>query len=207
MRWPIIAAISLSRIGGLARAGIVHRLDMGTSGLIVCAKSDRAHLALIDQFAHHGRDGGRDGRLERAYLALVWGRPPPGPEVIKAAIGRHRLQRHKMAVRQFGGRAAETEFRLIERVGRHASLLRCRLFTGRTHQIRVHLHWQGWGVVGDPVYRLRKQGRAAHIERQALHAARLSFIHPASKERLSFDSPLPADIEAAISNLKQDMPA
>jgi len=192
----------LSRLGGSERAGIVPRLDKGTSGLIVCAKTEKAHIQLAQQFAAHGRDE----KLDRAYVALVWGNPPPGPETIQAPIGRHPLRRYKMAVRQFGGRDAITQFRLLERCGTQASLLYCRLFTGRTHQIRVHLLSQGYPLIGDPLYRLRKYPNQNLIQRQALHATRLSFIHPLNQKRMSFNSPLPLDITQTIHQLKQSMP-
>lgn len=192
----------LSGIGGEERPGIIHRLDMDTSGLLVCAKTQKAHVGLAKQFAAHGNDG----KLTRAYFALVWGKPPPGPEIIDSPIGRHRLQRHKMAILKFGGRSAKTKFSLVERVGEKASLVRCQLFTGRTHQIRVHLLSRGWAVIGDKVYYLRKNNFISVIERQALHATHLGFIHPENKKALQFNSPPPADFEAATKKLHEAYP-
>ncbi len=200
---------SLSGIGGQERPGIVHRLDMNTSGLIVAAKTDLAHHKLAQQFAAHGQDG----KLTREYLALVWGWPPPGPAEIDAKIGRHPINRHKMAVRRFGGKPAITHYQLRERFGspddETASLLACRLLTGRTHQIRVHLSSRDWPLIGDPLYRRRKyQNHTSSktilqkIQRQALHAAHLGFVHPRHKQPLRFDSPPPADFQAVISLLK-----
>ncbi len=192
----------LSGIGGKQRPGIVHRLDKDTSGILVCAKTQHAHIHLAQQFAAHGADG----KLSRSYLALVWGKPPPGPELIDAPIGRHPLQRQKMAVLKLGGKSARTQFSLLERVGDKASLMRCSLFTGRTHQIRVHLHWRGWSIVGDKVYTLRKNNFPLPINRQALHATHLGFTHPLTQEALSFERPPPDDFQAAYENLRENYP-
>ena len=193
---------NLSGIGGVERPGIVHRLDKNTSGILVCAKTQQAHIGLARQFASHGKDG----KLSRHYLALVWGKPPPGPETIDAPIGRHPLQRHKMSVLKLGGKSAQTQFALLERIGDKASLLRCTLRTGRTHQIRVHLHWRGWAIVGDGVYTLRKNNFLMPINRQALHATHLGFIHPRTKEALAFERPPPNDFQDACEKLRQDYP-
>jgi 23S rRNA pseudouridine1911/1915/1917 synthase len=201
---------SLSGIGGVKRPGIVHRLDKGTSGLLVVAKSDAAHKGLAEQFAAHGADG----RLERAYLALVWGKPPRPRGKIEAPLSRSRANRTKIAVAKGnGGRHAVTHYEVVKtfRVGDGAtvSLVRLRLETGRTHQIRVHLAHLGHPVLGDPVYgsgfkakamALPEPARALlrKLGRQALHAAELGFEHPVTKRRLRFTSPLPADIDALV---------
>ncbi|MEW6257060.1 MAG: RluA family pseudouridine synthase [Pseudomonadota bacterium] len=196
---------SLSGIGGVRRPGIVHRLDKDTSGLLVVAKTDAAHRSLAAQFADHGRTG----HLERAYLAFVWGVPGPRGSV-DAPIDRHPASRVKMAVRS-GGREAITHWRLIETFADAAgqpvaSLVECRLETGRTHQIRVHMAHIGHPLLADDVYgtgfktkpaRLALPARAAveQLGRQALHAAHLSFEHPADGAVMAFDSPLPGELE------------
>lgn len=188
---------SLSGIGGVRRPGIVHRLDKDTSGLLVVAKNDLAHQGLSAQFADHGRSG----PLERAYLALAWGVPEPRTGTIDAALARSRHNREKIAVVRGGeGRHAVTHYR-VEEAFAEASLVRCRLETGRTHQIRVHLAHRGHPLLGDAVYgaafrtkaaRLPETGRAAleGLGRQALHAALLGFAHPRSGQALRFESPL-----------------
>jgi 23S rRNA pseudouridine1911/1915/1917 synthase len=196
---------SLSGIGGVKRPGIVHRLDKDTSGLMVVAKTDRAHRALSAQFADK-----REGPLQRDYLALVWGVPLRPQGTVDAALDRHRYARDKRAVRE-GGRAAVTHWEVVERYcGADgtpvASLLRCRLETGRTHQIRVHLAHIGHPVMGDETYatgfktksaRLPPPARdsLASLGRHALHAEHLAFAHPETGELLDFHSPLPAEIE------------
>jgi len=207
---------SLSGIGGVARPGIVHRLDKDTSGLLVVAKTDQAHRALSEQFADHGREGS----LERGYLALVWGAPPRPHGTIKAPIGRHKTSRTKMAVVPVarGGREAVTHYQVVATFGRGpepiASLLECRLETGRTHQVRVHLASIGTPLIGDPVYgtgfksKLRKLPQAAQdkivsFKRQALHAAALSFVHPLTGTLLEFNSPLPDDFAMMVDALKE----
>jgi 23S rRNA pseudouridine1911/1915/1917 synthase len=207
---------SLSGIGGVARPGIVHRLDKDTSGLVVVAKTDQAHRALSDQFADHGREGS----LERGYLAVVWGAPPRPHGTIKAPIGRHKTSRTKMAVVPVtkGGREAVTHYQVLATFGRGgepiASLLECRLETGRTHQVRVHLASIGTPLIGDPVYgtgfksKLRKlplaaQDKLASFKRQALHAAALTFVHPLTGTLLEFNSPLPDDFAMIVEALKE----
>jgi 23S rRNA pseudouridine1911/1915/1917 synthase len=206
---------SLSGIGGVARPGIVHRLDKDTSGLMVVAKNDRAHHALAAQFADHGRTG----EMQRGYLALVWGVPPRKQGTIDAPIGRHPSSRTNMAVLPKGrGREAVTHWRLIESFGPKrapvASLIECSLETGRTHQVRVHLAHIGHPLVGDPLYatgfksKLRAlpeplRAELAGFNRQALHAAQLAFVHPASGTLLKFNSPLPADLCGVIEAFKE----
>jgi len=207
---------SLSGIGGVARPGIVHRLDKDTSGLMVVAKTDKAHRSLAKQFADHGRTGA----LERGYLALVWGAPSRPHGVINAPVGRHPTSRTKMAVLPADkGRHAVTHWRVVETYGNDkdgplASLIECTLETGRTHQVRVHLAHFGHPLIGDPLYargfksKLRKlpaplQSRIAAIKRQALHAGRLAFVHPETRTLLEFNSPQPDDLSDIAGTLKQ----
>ena len=198
---------SLSGIGGVKRPGIVHRLDKDTTGLMVVAKTDQAHRGLSAQFADHGRTG----PLERAYLAFVWGAPDRPKDTVDAPIDRHPKARDKMAVRE-GGREAITHWERLETYlgidGKPvASMIACRLETGRTHQIRVHLAHIGHPLLGDDVYGpgfktksalLPPAARAAlaDLGRQALHAYLLGFEHPVTGKTESFQSPLPADLAA-----------
>jgi 23S rRNA pseudouridine1911/1915/1917 synthase len=208
---------SLSGIGGERRPGIVHRLDKDTTGLMVVAKNDRAHKALAAQFASHGRDG---GPFERGYLAFVWGAPDRPRGSIDRPIDRHKVARDRMAIRA-GGREAVTHWEVVERYGGQksdarrsdgghpgqpvASLLACRLETGRTHQIRVHLGSIGHPLMGDDVYGrgfrtksalLPQPAQAAlkDLGRQALHAHILSVEHPTTGEIMRFRSELPTDL-------------
>jgi len=196
---------TLSGIGGVKRPGIVHRLDKDTTGLLVAAKNDRAHQKLSFQFADHGREG----PLVREYLAFVWGAPGRPRGTINAPIDRHPHARDKMAVRQ-NGRQAITHWQLLESYpgtdGKPvASMLACRLETGRTHQIRVHLAHAGHPLLGDETYGTGYRTKAVHLPpaaqaalealgRQALHAYLLGFEHPTSGEELRFRSELPADL-------------
>jgi 23S rRNA pseudouridine1911/1915/1917 synthase len=204
---------SLSGIGGVKRPGIVHRLDKDTSGLLVIAKNDRAHQGLAAQFADHGRTG----PLERAYLALVWGMPQRHNGTVEAALARSLHNREKIAVVPTErGRYAITHYELIETLPPSdpiASLMRCELETGRTHQIRVHMAYIGHPLLGDLVYgsgfktkanRLSEVQQAAlkTLGRQALHAAVLGFEHPRSGEFLRFESPLPADMAGLLEALR-----
>jgi 23S rRNA pseudouridine1911/1915/1917 synthase len=205
---------SLSGIGGVRRPGIVHRLDKETSGLLVVAKNDAAHQGLAEQFASHGADG----RLERAYLALVWGAPSRRAGTIEARVGRSPANRTRMAVvKGEAGRHAVTHFEVIETFvsgGKPlASLLKLRLETGRTHQIRVHLSHIGNPVMGDPLYGVGFKASASKLDpearealeslaRQALHAAEIGFDHPVQGGALRFSSPLPADMDRLIRTLR-----
>nr|WP_276081479.1 RluA family pseudouridine synthase [Methylobacterium sp. GC_Met_2] len=204
---------SLSGIGGVRRPGIVHRLDKDTSGLIVVAKNDAAHQGLTAQFADHGRTG----PLERAYAAIVWGLPQPRTGTISANLARSRFHREKIAVvSDTSGRHAITHYSVTETYP-DASLVQCRLETGRTHQIRVHMAHRGHPLLGDPVYgggfrtkasRLSPDARAALTElgRQALHAALLGFSHPRTGVTLRFESPLPPELTALVTQLRADGP-
>ena len=197
---------SLSGIGGVRRPGIVHRLDKGTSGLMVVAKTEAAHRALSRDFMLR--------RIERAYAAIVWGVPTPFAGEITGNIGRSPANRKKMTVvREGRGKPAVTHYRVERSFHSHAALLECRLATGRTHQIRVHLANRGHPLIGDPVYGARawrdvaRSGavgaRIAAFPRQALHARLLGFAHPAGRGCLMFDSPLPADIHELVDNLER----
>jgi 23S rRNA pseudouridine1911/1915/1917 synthase len=209
---------SLSGIGGVKRPGIVHRLDKDTSGLLVVAKTDRAHRGLAAQFADHGRTGA----LERAYIALVWGVPDPTRGAVDGAIARSTANREKMAVvADDRGRHARTHYAVEAVFGPArapvASCLRCRLETGRTHQIRVHMAKIGHPLLGDESYgagfktkavRLSPEAREAlrGLGRQALHAAVLGFEHPVSGENLHFESEPPPDLQRLIGALRQAQP-
>ncbi|MFO1254541.1 MAG: RluA family pseudouridine synthase [Sphingomonadaceae bacterium] len=189
----------LSGIGGVARPGIVHRIDKDTSGLLVVAKTDKAHEGLARQFADHS--------IERAYLALVAGHPAPPAGTVRGAIARSSTNRKKMALVADGrGKHAVTHYRTLEMFD-GAALVECRLETGRTHQVRVHMASIGHALLGDPVYgrtpsRLRPLLSGLHFARQALHAAVLGFLHPVSGEKLRFESTLPADMEGLLVELR-----
>jgi 23S rRNA pseudouridine1911/1915/1917 synthase len=205
---------TLSSIGGVRRPGIVHRLDKDTTGLMVVAKNDLAHRALQRQFAAHGRDG----KLERTYMALVWGGLERQSGEIRTEIGRKRTSRTKMTVVPEGsGRLAATHYRVRESFafakGPVASLLELQLETGRTHQIRVHLAHIGHPLLGDDTYgagfrtfstKLPQAARAAlkSLNRHALHAATLGFEHPTSEAAMRFHSPLPADLATLLGALR-----
>jgi len=196
----------LSGIGGVLRPGIVHRLDKDTSGLMVAAKSDAAHLGLAGQFKRH--------EVKKTYQAVVYGLPAAEAGRIEAAVGRHPSDRKKMSTKSKRGRAALTLWRVRERY-EEAALLDVAIETGRTHQIRVHLADLGYPVVGDPVY--GKTGRCNSVRdaaarlimknfpRQALHAWRLSFSHPVTGERMEFLSPLPADMAGLCASLRKQV--
>jgi 23S rRNA pseudouridine1911/1915/1917 synthase len=196
---------SLAGIGGVRRPGIVHRLDKDTSGLMVVAKTERAHAALAANFAAR--------RIDRAYLGVVWGVPQPREGELSGAIGRNPANRKTMAVVKRGGRAAITHYRVLRIFKDVAALVECKLATGRTHQIRVHLAEHGHPLIGDPVYgrsRGRKRALPAPIRaaleafpRQALHAFRLGFKHPASAKKLEFLDELPNDIKELVTILER----
>jgi 23S rRNA pseudouridine1911/1915/1917 synthase len=190
---------TLAGVGGVARPGIVHRLDKDTSGVMVVAKSDAAHAGLSALFAKHD--------IERRYIALVRGEPNPTSATITTQIGRSAHDRKKMAVLRAGGREAVTRYRVQRVFGAPerpvASRVACELETGRTHQIRVHLSSKGCPCLGDPVYGsgppagiVRDAIVQAGLTRQALHAAVLGFVHPITQETLRFETPLPADMAA-----------
>jgi 23S rRNA pseudouridine1911/1915/1917 synthase len=194
----------LSGIGGVLRPGIVHRLDKDTSGLIVIAKADDAHRGLAAQFKEH--------RIRKTYQVLVHGDVKEEHGVVDLPVGRHPVDRKKMSVRSRRGRSALSRWRVCERYGA-ATLLEVDIETGRTHQIRVHLNALGYPVVGDIVYGKKGSGREnkssdaaqrlKNMARQALHASRLSLMHPMTGRWLEFVSPLPADMAELCSSLKR----
>jgi 23S rRNA pseudouridine1911/1915/1917 synthase len=200
---------SLSGINGVRRPGIVHRLDKDTSGLMMVAKNDLAHHALVEQL--------QDRSLSRVYLALVFGDFMQKSGEVETLIGRHPTHRLKMAVLGRGGREALTRYRVLTEYGGAITLTECRLATGRTHQIRVHMNHIGHPLIGDPLYgpqatslraRLKKAGYGEEVQtaltnfsRQALHAAEISFIHPRTGETMGFSAPLPEDFQDLLSAL------
>ncbi len=205
---------SLSGIGGVRRPGIVHRLDKETSGLLVVAKNDIAHKGLSEQFADHGRTG----PLVRAYQALVWGQIRNRKGTIDTQIGRSQHNRLRQKVLKEGGRQAITHYRLMEEFVSDGEVIgsrvECRLETGRTHQIRVHMAYIGHPLIGDPEYgqgfksKLNKlpETLARHIEkrkRQALHAGTLGFAHPVTGEELVFESEMPQDLKNVMKALQK----
>ena len=210
---------SLKGIGGEARPGIVHRIDKDTSGLIVAAKSELAHRSLGKQFAAHA--------IDRLYWAVVWGAPREPAGTISTQINRSPANRQKMAVVHSGGRHAVTHYEVLRlfakgrpwpdpapdwqhmpygewRQGAVASLIACKLETGRTHQVRVHLAHLGHPLIGDAVYGRPKtvQGLTLTMARQALHAVRLGFQHPKTHKQMRFESPPPADYQALLAALE-----
>ena len=196
---------SLAGIGGVRRPGIVHRIDKDTSGLLVAAKTDAAHAGLSAQFAAH--------TIERTYDALVWGVPQPHANQIVGAIGRSRHNRKKMAILQRGGKAAETGYRTLASFGTIAAHVRCRLKTGRTHQIRVHMSSIGHPLIGDSTYgnnrRRSMRGVPPDVaavlkafSRQALHATTLGFVHPVTGKKMKFDSEPPEDFMSLLEALE-----
>jgi 23S rRNA pseudouridine1911/1915/1917 synthase len=197
---------SLSGIGGVARPGIVHRLDKMTSGVMVAAKTDAAHRGLAALFAAH--------HIERTYIALTRGAPTPARGTVTTRLGRSPSDRKKMAVLRAGGREAITHYQVARAFGLAARPLAarvsCRLETGRTHQIRVHLAHKGAPCLGDPTYgsgppapAVREAVAAAGLKRQALHAQVLGFRHPITGQVLRFESPLPADMAALEAALRK----
>ncbi|WP_419908833.1 RluA family pseudouridine synthase [Hoeflea sp.] len=210
---------SLSGIGGVKRPGIVHRLDKNTSGVMIAAKNDFAHNRLAEQFADHGRNG----PLQRAYLALVWGQPAPLKGTIDAPLGRSGTDRKKRAVQRTessDSRHAVTHYEVRESFGKSdagdvsASLVECRLETGRTHQIRVHMQHIGHPLIGDPEYggafrtKVNTLPAAAAesvgaLDRQALHAFLLQLAHPRDGRTLRFEAPIPPDMASVITALSK----
>ncbi|MFD2204082.1 RluA family pseudouridine synthase [Kiloniella antarctica] len=192
-------------IGGVKRPGIVHRIDKDTSGLMVVAKTDECHQGLVQLFAAHD--------IERSYNAVVWGYPKPATGRIEGNIGRSPKNRKKMAVVPRGGKTAITHYKTLKVLSNGvASLIECRLETGRTHQIRVHMTHAGYPLLGDPLYGSQSQSRLKNLptdaqekmksfERQALHAKTLGFIHPITKENLIFTSELSIDLKDLINSL------
>jgi 23S rRNA pseudouridine1911/1915/1917 synthase len=188
----------LSGIGGVARPGIVHRLDKETSGCLIAAKNDATHVALAEQFA--GRT------LEKIYHAIVCGEVPRASGEIRASIARHPTHRKRMAVTDGSGREARTSYRALKRLN-HATLLEATLHTGRTHQIRVHFLHLGHPVMGDSIYGDRQNKRLTELTgcaapRQMLHARKLSFVHPRTKKKLTFEAPWPDDFQKVLAALK-----
>jgi len=182
---------NLSGINGVFRPGIVHRIDKDTSGLLVVAKSDRAHLGLAEQI--------KNKNVTRKYIALVEGNIKDEKGTVNAPIGRHPVDRKKMAVVK-NGKEAITHYRVLERFGEY-TLIEATLETGRTHQIRVHMAYIGYPVVGDPVYGRKKQ--RFNIKGQMLHAKVLGFIHPITNEYMEFEAPLPNYFLKVLENLRK----
>ncbi len=181
----------LSGINGVIRPGIVHRLDKDTSGVMLVAKTDQAHVSLAEQIKNH--------TARRVYIAIVHGKLSQAEGTVEGSIGRHPKDRKKMAVVRQGGKSAVTHYRLLESLGRY-SLIACKLETGRTHQIRVHMAFIGHPLVGDPKY--GPQGAYFSIKGQALHSSQIYFTHPGSGEALSFTAPLPNDMQQLIEQLR-----
>jgi 23S rRNA pseudouridine1911/1915/1917 synthase len=195
---------NLSGIGGILRPGIVHRLDKGTSGLLVVAKSDEAHQGLAGQFKRH--------EVRKTYKALAYGNPKEDEGVIDVPVGRHPFDRKKMSTRSRQSKEAITRWRVHERFGM-AAMLDVDIVTGRTHQIRVHLSSLGYPVVGDSAYGNPKRADTVHntfirsklkaMKRQALHAARIGFVHPVTSQDMVFTSPLPNDMAQLADFLRR----
>ena len=179
----------LSGIGGMERPGIVHRLDKDTSGCLVVAKTDAAHRKLVESFQSRS--------VEKVYLALVWGKPRMHSGKIDKPMGRHPVHRNKMAIKE-DGRPALTEWKIIKEL-KDKTLLECRIHTGRTHQIRVHLAFMGCPVVGDLIYGRSKGVESKQlVKRQMLHAWRLSFEHPVKKTLVICEAPIPKDMQKLL---------
>ncbi len=188
---------TLSGVGGVERPGIVHRLDRETSGIILVAKTDKAHRGLAEQFSERS--------LHKEYLALVAGATPLISGSIRKAIGRNKQHRHKMAVVENaeGGKDAHTDWEMVERFGDFATLIKCTIHTGRTHQIRVHMKSLGHVILGDVVYGWKPDSRLKHPpERVMLHAEHLVFQHPITGKKLDLRAPLPPDFEAQLKQLR-----
>lgn len=189
---------SLSGIGGVERPGIVHRLDRETSGIILVAKNDIAHRGLAEQFAERS--------LQKEYFALVTGAPGLLSGSIRKSIGRNKQHRHKMAVveEEEGGREAHTDWQVVEQFGKIATLIRCTIHTGRTHQIRVHMKALGHVILGDVIYGWKPDPRLPkQPARVMLHAEHLVFAHPKTGKELDLRAPLPVDFEAQLTQLRK----
>lgn len=184
----------LSGIGGVERPGIVHRLDKETTGLLVVAKNDAAHRALADQFASRA--------LQKEYVTLVSGVPKAPGGTIDRAISRHPVHRHRMTVGE-GGRPSRTDWEVLETFREAAACLRCRIHTGRTHQIRVHLKSMGHPVMGDETYGWKQNAALPVPPRVMLHAEHLVFSHPATAKVLDLRAPLPGDFKAMLAALRK----
>ena len=182
---------NLSGINGVIRPGIVHRLDKDTSGIMICAKNDAAHVSLSQQI--------QAKTAKRTYIAVVRGNIKTDSGVIETQIARDKNDRKKMAVVKEGGRNAVTEYEVLERFGKY-TIVRCKLRTGRTHQIRVHMEYLGYPLVGDPKYSPMKTPFS--IKGQALHSQTLEFTHPRTGERLHFEAPLPEDMHKIVTRLR-----
>ena len=182
---------NLSGINGVIRPGIVHRLDKDTSGIMICVKNDMAHLSLSKQI--------QDKVARRTYLCVVRGNLKTDSGTITTQIGRDKNDRKKMAVVTEGGREAITDYQVLERFGKY-TLVECRLHTGRTHQIRVHMEYLGYPLVGDPKYSPMKT--PFHIDGQALHSKTLTFLHPRTGKRMEFEAPLPVDLNKIVTRLR-----
>jgi 23S rRNA pseudouridine1911/1915/1917 synthase len=185
---------SLSGIGGVERPGIVHRLDRETSGVIIAAKTDAAHRSLAAQFAER--------TVDKEYMALVSGVPRLLSGSVTKAIGRNTRHRHKMAALDEGGRPARTDWEVEEAFGTAAALVACTLFSGRTHQIRVHLSSLGNPILGDAIYGWKQAPGGPRPGRVMLHSARLAVNHPRTGKRLELKAPLPADFRAMVKSLR-----
>jgi 23S rRNA pseudouridine1911/1915/1917 synthase len=189
----------LSGIGGVARPGIVHRLDKDTSGCLVVAKNDETHLGLSEQFSERS--------LDKTYLAIVCGAMPRDSGEIRAAIARHPTHRKRMAVNAGEGREAHTSYKVLERFSA-ATLVEVQLHTGRTHQIRVHFQHIGFPVAGDPTYAAKQSKKLTELTgyeptRVLLHSQKLSFVHPRNKKKMSFEASVPEDIKKALKTLRK----
>ncbi|HWR29221.1 MAG TPA: RluA family pseudouridine synthase [Negativicutes bacterium] len=184
----------LSGINGVIRPGIVHRLDKDTSGVMLVAKTDQAHVSLAEQISNH--------TAGRIYLAVVHGNFTQEEGQVEGAIGRHPKDRQKMSVVRQGGKAALTHYKVLERLGRYC-LVSCKLETGRTHQIRVHMAFIGHPVVGDPKY--GPPMPKFSIKGQALHSSQIHFVHPRTGEEMTFTAPLPQDMQVLVEQLRRSM--
>ena len=182
---------NLSGINGVIRPGIVHRLDKDTSGIMICAKNDAAHVSLSEQI--------QSKTAQRTYLAVVRGNLKTDSGVIETQIARDKDDRKKMAVVKEGGRNAVTEYEVVERFGKY-TIVKCKLKTGRTHQIRVHMEYLGYPLVGDPKYSPMKTPFS--INGQALHSLTLAFDHPRTGERMEFEAKLPEDLHKVVTRLR-----